>query len=186
MKIELLIENNGIMYQPVVKDSITWETERKGSPSKLKFTVIKDEVINFTEGNAVRLKVDDNKVFFGFIFTKRRDKQQNIEVLAYDQMRYLKNKDTYVYENIRASDVIKMITSDFLLRVGTIEQTEFVIPSRVEADTALFDVIYNALDLELTNRKNLYVFYDDFGKLTLKSLENMRVEIGRASCRERV
>lgn len=33
------------------------------------------------------------------------------------------------------------------------------------------------IELTLTNKKTMYVLYDDFGKLTLKSLENMKTSI---------
>jgi hypothetical protein len=175
MKFELLVENNGIVQMPLVTDGVTWTTDRKGTPGKLTFTVVKDEAANFTEGNPVRLTVDDGKVFYGFVFTKKRDKTQAITVTAYDQLRYLMNKDTYIYTNKTASDVIKMIAADFGLQVGTIEQTGFNIPSRVEDNTALVDMINNALDLELTNKKQMFVMYDDFGKITLKNIENMKI-----------
>lgn len=175
MNIELLIQNGNVIYKPVVCEGIEWTTERKGSPSTLKFSVVNDGIIKFTEGNAVRFKVDGINVFYGFVFSQKRSKGQTIDVTAYDQMRYLMNKDTYVYSNKSASDVIKMIASDFRLNLGTIENTSFIIPSRVEDNTSLIDIIYNALDLELTNRKTMYVFYDDFGKLTLKALERMKI-----------
>lgn len=72
--IELLIQNENKVYQPVVEEGITWETERKGQPGKLTFSVVKDSIINFQEGNAVSLKVDGVKVFYGFVFKKERDK----------------------------------------------------------------------------------------------------------------
>lgn len=177
MNVELLIQNGNKVYAPIVKEGITWDTERKGSPGKLTFTVIKDQDINFTEGNPVRLVVDGVKLFYGFVFSKKRDKQQNITVTAYDQLRYLKNKDTYVYTNKTASDFIKMVADDYNLNLGTIEKTSYIIASRVEDNTTLMDMIQNALDLELMNKKTMYVLYDDFGKLTLKSLENMKVGV---------
>jgi hypothetical protein len=177
MSFELFIDNGNNIYQPSIQDGVQWTTERKGSPSQLKFSVVKDSVIDFAEGNNVTFKVDGNNVFYGFVFTKKRGKDQIIEVTAYDQTRYLKNKDTYVYSGKTASDVIKMIASDFRLSLGIIENTNFIIPSRVEDNTALFDIIYNALEFELTNKKIMYILYDDFGKLTLKSLEQMKVDI---------
>ena len=177
MNFEILIQNGSTGYKPLVKDGAEWTTERRGSPGRLKFTVLKDDIINFTEGNGVRLTVDGVKVFYGFVFTKKRNKDDFIEVTAYDQLRYLMNKDTYVYTNRTASDVIRMIAADFNLQVGNLEQTTFRIPSRVEDNTTLFDIIYNALDLELTNRNKLFVLYDDFGKITLKSLEQMKVGV---------
>ena len=177
MNVELLIQNGNKVYAPVVQEGITWDTERKGSPGKLTFTVIKDQDINFTEGNPVRLVVDGVKLFYGFVFSKKRDKQQNVTVTAYDQLRYLKNKDTYVYTNKTASDFIKMVANDYNLNLGTIEKTSYIIASRVEDNATLMDMIQNALDLELMNKKTMYVLYDDFGKLTLKSLESMKVGV---------
>lgn len=177
MDVELLIANqgNGKVYYPICEEGIEWSTERRGVPGKLKFKVVKDDIISFQEGDAVRLTVNGANVFFGFVFSKKRDKDQIIEVTAYDQLRYLQNKDTYVYANKTASQLIQMIANDFGLKTGTLEETGFVIASRVEDNTSLFDMIGNALDLTLQNKKEMFVLYDDFGKLTLKSLANMRV-----------
>lgn len=177
MNVELLISDpSGTKaYIPIIEEGIEWSTERRSTPGKLTFKLLKDSIIHFQEGAAVRLKVDGMPVFFGFVFTKKRDKDQIIEVTAYDQLRYLNNKDTYVYENKTAAQFIKMIAEDFSLNIGTIEDTPFVIASRVEDNTSLFEMIENALDLELQNTGNMYVLYDDCGKLTLKFLGNMYV-----------
>ena len=175
--IELLIEHNGKLYSPLVEEGITWSTERKGCPGELKFKVLKDETLDFAEGDAVRLKVNDNEIFYGFVFKKQRDKEHLISVTAYDQLRYLKNKDTYKFENTKASGIVKTIADDFNLQTGEIEDTGFVIKSRVEKNTALIDMIQTALDLTLENTKQMYVMYDDFGKIALKSLESMKVDV---------
>ena len=177
MNVELLIEGNGRLFQPIVEEGITWSTERKGCPGELKFKVLKDDTLDFAEGDAVRLKVNDSEVFFGFVFKKQRDKDHNISVTAYDQMRYLKNKDTYKIEGEKASGFIKRIADDFKLRTGEIEDTGYVIPSRIEKNTALIDMIQTALDLTLENKKQMFVMYDDFGKITLKSLESMKLDL---------
>jgi len=175
--VELLIQHGNQVFQPVVEEGITWSTERKNTPGQLTFKVVKDDIINFTEGDAVRMKVNGTGVFYGFVFKKKRDKSNIITVTAYDQLRYLKNKDTYVYTNKTASELITMIAADFQMNTGTIEDTEFKIASRVESNTSLFDMIQNALDLTLQNNKYMYVLYDDFGRLTLKGLDSMRLNL---------
>lgn len=177
MFVELLIQNGSKVYVPVVEEGITWSTERAGTPGQLTFKVVKDEILNFTEGNAVRMRVDNKNIFYGFVFSKKRDKNGLITVTAYDQLRYLKNKDTYVYTNKTAGEFIKMIASDFGMRTGTLENTGYKIASRVEDNVSLFDMIQNALDLTLQNKKEMYVMYDDFGKITLKSLYSMRLNL---------
>lgn len=146
-------------------------------PGVLSFNVLKDDIISFQEGNPVRLKFGGNNVFYGFVFTKKRNKTDTIQVTAYDQLRYLKNKDTYSYENKKASEVVKMIADDFNLNQGAIEDTQFIIASRVERNKTLFDIIQNTLDLTFQNRKQLFVLYDDFGKLTLKNIESMKLNL---------
>lgn len=177
MKVELLIGNveGTKVYLPAVQEGITWSTERKDSPGKLEFKVIKDKILDFSEGSPVRLKVDKKPVFFGFVFKQQRAKDGIITITAYDQLRYLKNKDTKVYEAKTASQIIQMIANDYALQVGTLEDSKYVIESRVEEDTSLFEMVANALDLTLTNTGEMFVLYDEFGKLTLKKLSSMYV-----------
>lgn len=177
MNIELLIQHNDKLYEPIVQDGIVWSTDRKGTPGQLTFKVVKDDIIDFTEGDAVRLKLDGFEVFYGFVFTKKRDKNQIIDVTAYDQLRYLKNKDTYVYENKTAGEFIQMIANDYHLQTGVIENTGFKVKSRIEENTSLFDMIQSALDLTLLERNKMFVMYDDFGKITLKDIENMKLDV---------
>lgn len=177
MSVELLVgdESGTKVYQPAVQEGIEWSTERKNTPGKLVFKVLKDDILDFSEGSAVRLKVDGDVIFFGFVFKQNRNKEQIITVTAYDQLRYLKNKDTKVYEGKTAAQFTKMLADDYALNVGTLEDTGYVIESRVEENTSLFEMISNALDLTLTNTGEMYVLYDDFGALTLKALSSMYV-----------
>lgn len=177
MNVELLIgdETGTKAYLPAVEEGLEWTTERRGTPGKLTFKVLKDDVLDFSEGSAVRLKVDGSEVFFGFVFRQTREKERTIAVTAYDQLRYLKNKDTIVYENKTAAQFIRMVAADYSMNLGQIDDTVFVIESRVEENTSLFEMIENALDLELTNTGELYVMYDDFGRLSLKHLSEMYV-----------
>lgn len=172
---ELLIENDKI-YAPVVVGEVEYIIERKDSPSTLKFSVLKDDIINFQEGNPVKFRVNGENIFYGYIFKKSRADNTTIDVTAYDQLRYLKNKDSYIYENKKYSELVKMICDDFKLKTGVIDDTVYRIPQRVD-DGTLFDILGNARDLTLANTGKLYVLYDDFGKITLKSLENMKLNI---------
>ena len=92
-----------------------------------------------------------------------------------DQLRYLKNKDTKVYEGKTAAQLVKELADDYRMNTGTLENTQYVIGSRVEENTSLFEMIENALDLTLTNTGQMFVLYDDYGKLTLKNLSSMYV-----------
>lgn len=175
--LKLAIQNGKMLYAPLVEDGVTWETARKGVPGKLEFSVVKDKVLSFQEGNAVSIQVDDKDLFYGYVFTKKRNKDGTIKVTAYDQLRYLKNKDTYNYENLTAGGLVKKIAKDFLLKTGEIENTAYVIKGRLEDNKTLFDIIQTALDLTLQNTKKMYILYDDFGRLTLKNIETLKLPL---------
>ena len=177
MGIELLIGNElgTKAYLPAVEEGIEWTTERKGAPGKLSFKVLWDDVLDFSEGSAVRMKENGEEVFFGFVFKQQRSKEQLISVTAYDQLRYLKNKNTIVYENKTADQFLRMLAADYGLNTGVLENTGYIIESRVEENASLFDMVQNALDLTLTNTGEMFVLYDDFGKLALRHLSSMAV-----------
>ncbi len=173
---ELLIQNGGTVYLPAVEDGVTWDTERKGSPGRLSFSVVKDAGLNFQEGNPVSFRQDGKGVFYGFVFTKRRDKGGLIQVTAYDQLRYLKNKDTVREVGVKASDLLEMLAADFRLQCGEIEDTGYTIESIAEDDQSLFDIILGALDETVQATGKLFVLYDDFGRLCLRNIANMKRE----------
>jgi hypothetical protein len=177
LAVELFIQHNSTIQFPVVKEGARLTLERKGTPGKLEFTVVKGPGLNFAEGDPVKLTVNGTAMFYGFVFKKMRDKGGTIDVVAYDQLRYLKNKDTITEEGLKASDLLKRIATDFRLNLGTVEDTGYTLETIVEENQTLFDMIQNALDETLMNTKQLYVLYDDAGKLTLKNINAMKLNL---------
>lgn len=177
--------NNGYeLITPIVEDGVKWETDRQGSPGKLTFKLYKEKNkdAEFQEGDPVALKYKDDEkgwvvLFNGFVFTKKRNKDGWIDVTAYDQLRYFKNKATYVYTNKKASDIVKMIVNDYKLSAGTIEDTSYVIGERVEDNQSLLDIIQNALDLTLISTTKAYVLYADDTGICLRDVNNMKTDI---------
>ena len=179
--LKIIHESTIYTVTDVCKDKITLYSKRGANPAKLTFSILRSALtnnsINFTEGDAVALMYDDVKMFWGYIFSKQRTKEQVITVVAYDQTRYLKNKETYCYDGKTATEVIKMIANDYRLQLGALADTEYVICNRVEDDKTLWDIIYNALDFTQIYSGKGFVFYDDFGSLTLKSYDDLRVPL---------
>lgn len=178
MDAQLIITYGDKTFIPAVKSGIKWNVKRRGSPGKLTFSIVEDGNFSIGEGAAVNFQYKNEKVFFGFVFSLNRKNDGLIEVTAYDQLRYLKNKDTRVYTANTAGQLVRSIADDYRLQTGVIEDTGFVIASRVEENTSLFDMIENALDLTLMNTKERFVLYDDFGKLSLKNISSMYVGDG--------
>lgn len=174
MKAEILISNSaGKAFIPNVEGDMVLSTKRTGAAGRLTFKMIEGKGAKFSEGAAVQLWADGKGLFFGYVFSKENDEQGAVYVTAYDGLRYLGNKDTYVYENKTASQLVRMIAEDYGLKTGTVEDTKVVIPYRVEENTTLLDMIESALEITLSGGGGRFVLFDDFGKLSLKNISSM-------------
>lgn len=151
---------------------ITWE--RKGAPGKLEFKALYDKDFKINEGNTVIIQADGKDFFKGYIFSRKMSKDGIMSYTAYDQLRYLKNKDTFIYKNKTAAEVVKRIAEKFRLDCGRLDDTIYKM-SAIEDDATLFDIIQNALDDTLVFTGRMYVLYDSFGNLTLSDVADMKV-----------
>lgn len=182
--LELLLDNkdgNVWNISEIVAD-VTWKTSRIGKPASLEFTLLDSGIFQAKEfkyrnGDIVRCREDGQNVFYGYIFAIDRSKDDNVKILAYDQVRYLLASDTYVLKNVTVAEVVQQIADDFNLATGTLADTGYRIPTMVEDGQTLLDIIEKAITLTLWNTQRHYVFYDDFGALTVRNVEDMRVDL---------
>lgn len=173
--IRLTINHNGRIFEPPVEDEVKIEWERTSTPGKLTFTTIKvnDPAMSFDEGDQVTFYHNEKPLFVGYVFKKKRDKQHHIEVTCYDQLRYLKNKYAYIFTNQRASQIVFSLCNDFKLKIGTIEDSKYVIPSIAEENKEAFDIILTATEETLLNSGDMFVLYDDAGSIMYKDCSKM-------------
>ena len=176
-KLTIQIECNKVRQEPIIVESVTWETARKGEPSKLVFTCIKDDKLSFSEGSPVRAWYGEQGFFSGFVFEKSRNKDHHITVTCYDQLRYLQNKTTYRWKGLRADQIVQRIAKDFKLEVGELANTKYKIPTFDKPNMSLFDMILDAFDETVLNTGKLFYLYDDFGKLTVKEINESKLDV---------
>lgn len=166
--------------QTIVTDA-KWTTKRSGSPASLELTALMDESIKWSPGGILTLlndEYDKKDKFYGYVTKISHSEKNEVKITAYDQTWYLKkNKDTYVFTGKRADQILKQIAEDFKLKLGTLPNTGYAIPSMVEDGQTLLDIVLKALDYTLINTKKMYVLWDDFGKLTLSNVEEQKLDI---------
>lgn len=171
----LTIQHGNELLEPPIEEGVKIEWERSGSPGKLTFTAISLPTgnIEFMEGDAVCFYYDGKLVFMGYVFKKKRGRDRKIEVTCYDQIRYLKNKYTYVFENKTATQIIKALCADLNLYTGTMDNTNYVIPAICEENISALDIVLDVLEETLLNTGNMFVLYDNAGKLEVRNCANM-------------
>lgn len=174
--VTVTINNGKKKFNVPVMDGMKVVWERKGTAGKLTFEAKYEKKYKTAEGNEVLVTVDKAKFFYGFIFTRSMSKDGIASYTAYDQLRYLKNKDTLLYKKKTADQVVSMVASRFGLRCGNLENTGYVIPKKVEENITLFDIIQNALDETMMVKNQVYTLYDKAGKLQLSGAGSMKVD----------
>lgn len=152
----------------VVEATLT--TQRKTSAGQLTFVWQKvGEEVSFFEGDVVRLEDEGQVVFYGWVFTKTKDRWNRFEVTCYDRLRYLKAKGSYAFYGQTAAEIVTAIAKDLQLDVGELPDTGYKIPSFIKTNQACIDIIQDALDQTLLNTGKVYVLYDNGSGLSLRA-----------------
>jgi hypothetical protein len=163
-------------YAPVTQ-KVDYTTNRNGSAGKLTFTYLQEKPINITEGAKVLFYVDGKEIFLGFVFVIEQDRWGVVSVTAYDQLRYLKSKSSYSFVGKKLGEIIQQIATDMQLQTGILEDTGHVIHTLTKGNTECLDIIEYGLQVTQYNTGKTFVFYDDFGKLSLREAKNMTSDI---------
>ena len=139
------------MYLIDPQDGVTLDRSPDLAPAKLSFRLFKDKVLNIEEGDLVNFKVNGKLVFVGYIFEKKRSKDNFIEVTAYDQCKYLKSEGYYVFDGKKtASELIKALAEDLAIKVGDITPTTYKIGYIYDGKT------YQDIILDMLKQTSIY------------------------------
>lgn len=171
----VLIKVNNAIIEPSVKEPVTWTTNWRGVPGSLTLSIISPGY-RLPKGTEIQFWDNDEKLFFGYIFETTNKKDKIVDITAYDQLRYLKNKDYNAFINMTATEIIKKIANDTYMKCGTLEDSGYKIASLIKKGT-YFDMILEAISLTTTNTRKLFILDDDFGKLRLRNIANTAVGI---------
>lgn len=153
-------------------------TKRRGYPGTFEGSFLEDANVVWAHGGILVVKDDDNVgKFYGYVFKTSDSQTGTTDIVAYDQLRYLKSKETYVFTGKRADQIIQQIADDFGIKTGTLANTGYAIPSLVEDAKTLFDIALDALDHTLINAGKMFFLWDDFGSLTLSDVEKCKLDL---------
>ncbi len=171
--LKITVQHDTLIQTPALCGEAKYYSYRRGSPGRMEFSCTDAESLQLAAGDVVSAYQDDTLFFVGYLFTITRFGDGTVSVVAYDALRYFKNKDTRVYQNLTADTLLLQICQDFSIPVGTLTPTGYVIPYRVENSVTLFDMVENALDQTFLATANRYIMHCDNGKIYL-SMQSQR------------
>lgn len=171
-------ENKTYDISNMVK-SITWKGSKYNAPRSLEVNLINNShpsnsLIEFEEGNALVFKWKGRELHRGIIFKINKDVCGAETLVSHDQLIYmLKNKDSYVFENKKASEIITRICKDFEIPIGDIVDTGYVIPNQVFDSKKLYDIVMTSLDTTRKQTGVRHYLFSEKGKIYLKRRKDM-------------
>ena len=177
MNYNLYIDNKqGDIYElPAI--SIKWHTQIKNKASDIKVEVVKHEGLKIENGSVLHLECNGEIVFRGFIFKVEVNEGDILTISAYDQLIYLvKNKDTFIFKDKTANQILKEIGSKFGLQIGKVTDTKHKI-NKIYENKSLMDIMTDALELTLKTTNQLYILYDKAGSLCIAQLPDLRMNV---------
>lgn len=181
MNVEFIVQNtnDGKAYDisDLISD-IDFSTEMEGNPGKISCTINNIDKLNYvSEGSPLSFKVDNVKVFWGYIFKIKKNSGHELEITAYDQLRYLKSKDTYVLSGLTCDGVFKKICADYDISNKVVHTSWHTLPQRINDNKTLAEIIQYSFDKTLVDTGDWFMMRDNFGVLECLNVWEQRTDL---------
>lgn len=148
-------------------ENIQYETSLYGYAGKLTLQVKRDlaNLFSVSNGNLIEFVHDDFNIFRGYVFSFQVKSDGSYTIVAYDQLRYFQNHDSFYTDGSEsASDIFQKICITNKINFSVKTKTMAKISPYHFNDVSYFDIMLHAIDE--THRAN--VVHDYFPeKLTI-------------------
>lgn len=175
-KIQIIIKKNhdqsGIDISSLVK-KIVWSGRKGKAARTINVSIVDSDNqtgrsnLDIEEGYSCIFYYNNKELFSGLIMGQTQSIRQDLSFTAYDYGIYLKNKDTFVYENKTADKIFLDICQRFGLKTNNVAKCGYKIPNLTKRNSTAFDVIQEALSLEFKATGVRHYITCDKGQLSL-------------------
>ena len=122
----------------------------------------------FDEGDTLSFKYDSKLRFIGVIFAYSISSDGALSITAHDSNIYLtKSTDTRIFKSKKASEIIRILATDFGIPIGDIADTGYVIPYIRLSKTTIFNMVLKVLTLTSNQTGKRFFIRNDGGKLVV-------------------
>lgn len=143
----------------------------------LEASVVKAGDLSFDEGAPVKLLCDGAEVFSGRVFTKSRTRPEIINIRAYDELRYLQNRDCCSFVSATPGNMLRQIAGMLDLPLGDVADCGYRFTAKVYDNRRYLDMLADVLaDVLRVKSKHYYVLAEN-GKLCLRDCREMMVNV---------
>lgn len=173
---ELIVSNDKRIYDITeLVTSVTFTDKLNDGCSKLEFSFVGNEP-KIENANKVRFTYE-GLIFSGFVFKHSHNNKNEVNVTAYDQLRYAKAKDTIVIQGDTLTGLVKRMSNYFGLKTGDLAETKYILPTEAYEDKTWLDIIYEAIEETLLNNGIWYCLRDEAGQICLRNINDLKLDL---------
>lgn len=153
--------NKAFDITPLIKLNMKLSKSIKNICWTLTFQITKNSTLEIDVGDVIILKENKKEVFSGVILTKE---QETLSFKALDYAFYFnKNKETYQFVDVEASEVIKTLILSMKGKIGTIDSSNLMV-DKFYFDKSIGSIISEIIDNIFSKEGKNYLFYYSDGK----------------------
>lgn len=174
---KFIVDVNGKKYDiRELVNSVSYEDRLNDGCSKLEFTYVTGNP-DITNGSSVWFNYNNTDIFKGRVFKREENSKQECTITAYDQLRYAKAKDYFYIKNDTLTALVSRMCSHFNFTKGHIANTGYTLKTQVFDGDTWLDDIYSGISETLMNKGKMFCLRDEYGKVTLRDLEDLKLNI---------
>lgn len=183
MEYEIICQNSrtGTLYNITsLAGDIQYQTYLNGQPGSLTFTTQQDpnNILSLANGSIISFRVDGNGIFWGYIFKMGTDATGVYKVWCYDQLRYLKNMETYINSGQTADKIFTAVCKDAALtKYRVITPSSFIVPEYLHDNKSLYSIIEYGIERANIAEGKQYFIRDKFGEIVFTELAQEKTNL---------
>ncbi|MFV0552277.1 MAG: hypothetical protein ACK5L6_10220 [Anaerorhabdus sp.] len=171
-------EQNGVYNLDEVAGSINLSSQWRNGPSKFEFEVLSEKLpFKIQKGSYLTFNFNGENMFAGRVFTTKITEKKTVLITAYDQLRYMKAKDTVMRKNCTLTQFVELCSANLQLRISGLTDTVIPLDDYLFDNQTYLDMVYKSIKGNLLLNTYMYNIYDDFGAICLKDIYDMRLPL---------
>lgn len=176
MRVQVIIKCPSGWLEPALLDCPRL-TRTANAAAVLEASVVKAGDLSFDEGAPVKLLCDGAEVFSGRVFTKSRTRPEIINIRAYDELRYLQNRDCCSFVSATPGNMLRQIAGMLDLPLGDVADCGYRFTAKVYDNRRYLDMLADVLSDVLRAKSKHYFVLAEKGKLCLRDCRAMMVDV---------
>ncbi len=161
-----------------IAENIKLKSSWNNGASIFNFEYSAEKGKGYPNGSTVIFKYNGVDIFYGFLFKTKLDRKK-YACTCYDQLRYLKAKNSVLREDVTLSEFTENVCALIgeRIKIGEFDNTEIKLGKYFFDNQSHLDMIYQSIKDNLLLNGYYYALFDNFGTIQLKDLYDLRLPL---------